>query len=150
MPKMLRSSVIVAMAVGIIALAAARDTTSASYAPYNLHGTYRLTFTGFVPSVGRLQSGIGIFVLDGTGHLSGTEVFTAGATVCRNVAVAGTYTLGTNGIGDLSADLTSPTAGCSGHFNTSLLVLDGGDLVRAISTDPNFVTISEEWRRQPE
>jgi len=149
MTKMLRSSVIFAVVVGMISIAA-RDTTNAAYAPYNLHGTYRITFTGFVPSTGRLESGFGIFVLDGTGHISGTEVFNAGGTVCRNVAVTGTYTLGTNGIGDVSADFSSSAAGCSGHFNSSLLVLDGGDLIRAISTDPNFVTISEEWRRQPE
>ena len=149
MRKMLRSSAIFAMVVGIIAIGA-RDMTSASYAPYNLHGTYRLTFTGFVPSSGRLQSGVGIFVLDGTGHLSGTEVFNAGGTVCRNVVVTGTYTLANNGIGDVSVDFSSSAAGCSGHLNSSLLVLDGGDLIRAISTDANFVTISEEWRRQPE
>lgn len=151
MTKMRSGSVIVATVLGIIALVA-RDTSSASfiYATYNLHGTYRLTFTGFVPSSGRLQSGVGIFVADGVGNLSGTEVFNTGGTVCRNVVVTGTYALGGNGIGELSADFTSSAPGCSGHFNSSLLVLDGGDLVRAVSTDPSFVTISEEWRRQAE
>lgn len=148
MTKMRSSSVIVAMVLGIIALAA-RDTSSASftYSNYNLQGTYRITFTGFVPSSGRLQSGVGIFVLDGGGGLSGTEVFNNGGTVCRNVVVTGTYALNGNGIGELSADFTSSAPGCSGHFNSTLLVYAGGSRVRAVSSDPSFVTISEEWLR---
>ena len=143
------SSVIVAMVLGIVVLGA-RDTSNASYSTYNLHGIYRVTFSGFVPSTGRLQSGVGIFVADGTGHLAGTEVFNNGGTACRNVAVTGTYTVAGNGIGEVSADFTSSVAGCSGHFNSTLLLLDGADLIRVVSTDGNFVTISEEWRRQPE
>lgn len=149
MTKMRTNSVIIAMVLGIIALAA-RDTSSASftYANYNLHGTYRITFTGFVPSSGRLQSGVGIFVLDGSGNLSGTEVFNNGGTVCRNVVVTGTYAVNNgNGIGELSADFTSSAPGCSGHFNSTLLVYAGGGRVRAVSSDPSFVTISEEWLR---
>ncbi|HMH48724.1 MAG TPA: hypothetical protein VK548_00715, partial [Candidatus Acidoferrum sp.] len=61
MTKMLRSSVIFAVVVGIISIAA-RDTTNAAFAPYSLNGTYRLTFNGYVPSTGRLESGFGIFV----------------------------------------------------------------------------------------
>jgi hypothetical protein len=142
------SFMITAMVLGIIALAT-RDTSSASftYANYNLHGTYRITFTGFVPSSGRLQSGVGIFVLDGEGGLSGTEVFNNGGTVCRNVVVTGTYAINGNGIGELSADFTSSTPGCSGHFNSTLLVYAGGGRVRSVSSDPSFVTISEEWLR---
>lgn len=148
MTRMRTNVVIITMVLGIIALAA-RDTSSASftYANFNLHGTYRITFTGFVPSSGRLQSGVGIFVLDGDGGLSGTEVFNNGGGVCRSVVVTGTYGLNGNGIGELSADFTSPTPGCSGHFNSTLLVYAGGGRVRAVSSDPSFVTISEEWLR---
>jgi hypothetical protein len=151
MTKMRSSSVIIAMVLGIIAVAA-KDTSSASfaYSTYNVHGTYRITFTGFVPSSGRLQSGVGIFVADGEGNLSGTEVFNSGGTVCRNVVVTGTYALVGNGTGELSADFTSSTPGCSGHFNSTLLVYAGGNRVRAVSSDPSFVTISEEWLRDAE
>jgi hypothetical protein len=148
----MRTNSVIAMVLGIIALAA-RDTSSASftYATHNLHGTYRITFTGFVPSSGRLQSGVGIFVLDGSGNLSGSEVFNNGGTVCRNVVVTGTYVVNNgNGTGDLSADFASSTPGCSGHFNSALLVYAGGGRVRAVSSDPSFVTISEEWLRDAE
>jgi hypothetical protein len=150
MTKLFRSAtVIAAIVLGILVLVA-RDTSNAAFFPYTLNGIYRLSFTGFVPSTGRLQSGVGIFISDGLGHITGTETFNDGALVCRNVLVTATYTMGGNGIGQLSADYTLATPGCSGHFESTLLLLDGGDVVRAVSSSTTFVTVSEEWRRQPE
>jgi len=149
MKKVRGTSIIVGVALGVLMLGA-RDTSSAppGYSAYNVQGTYRVTFSGILLATGRIESGIGIFTADGAGHLTGTEVFNAGGTVCRDVAITGTYSVGANGIGALSADFSGPTPGCSGHFNSALLVLDGGDVVHASSTDPDFVTIAEEWRRQ--
>jgi hypothetical protein len=139
------------MALGMLALAA-RDTSSApsGFSAYSIRGTYRVTFSGILLSSGQLESGIGIFIADGSGHISGTEVFSGGGKVCRDVAVTGTYTVGGNGIGAFSADFTSLSAGCSGHFNSALLLVDGGDVIHSVSTDTDFVTVAEEWRRQAE
>lgn len=124
------------------------DTGSARSEPPLIKGTYGITFTGIVLPSGTLESGVGIFVADGQGRLTGTEVFNSGGRVCANVAVTATYMVGANGIGALDAVVASQTPGCAGTFRTSLLVLDGGKLVRAVSTGADFVTISEEWRRQ--
>lgn len=139
--------VLVLLTVGVVTVFTT-DTGIARSEPPLIKGTYGITFTGIVLPSGTLESGIGIFVADGQGRLTGTEVFNFGGLVCANVAVTATYTVGGNGIGALVAHVASETPGCAGSFRSSLLVLDGGNLVRAISTGADFVTISEEWRRQ--
>jgi hypothetical protein len=131
------------------------DTGGAAtdFTTYSLRGTYRVIFTGFSVTSGRLESGLGFFVADGLGHLTGTETFNRGtgtATAVCNVTVTGTYAINANGTGTLRASFTSPTPGCSGEFTSALMLFEGSDLVRAVSTDPGFVTVSEEWRRQIE
>jgi hypothetical protein len=125
------------------------DTSSArsGFSLDSIRGTYRLTFTGLILPSLRPESGLGIFVADGNGRITGTEVFNTDGHLCPDVVVSATYTVNPNGTGTLSADFASSSPPCSGHFNSSLLILDGGNLVRAVSTDPGFVTISEEWRR---
>jgi hypothetical protein len=150
MRKLWNTSLVMAMAAGILV----SGVTGASGAPplyskFSLLGIYRVSFTVFSAASGKLESGVGIFVADGNGSISGTETFNTGTTVC-NVSVTGTYTVNQNGTGTLNATFTSPAAGCSGTFNSSLLLYDGGDLVRTVSTDSGFVTISEEWRRSAE
>jgi hypothetical protein len=116
----------------------------------SIRGVYRLTFSGLILPGLRPESGLGIFVADGQGNITGTEVFNTDGHLCPDVTVTATYTVNPNGTGTVSADFASPTAGCSGHFDNALLLLDGGRVVKALGTGPGFVTISEEWRRQPE
>ena len=145
---------VIAMVLGVSILAGLGTSSAGTeFTSYSLRGTYRVTFSGFSVTSGRLESGIGIFVADGLGHITGTEVFNRGtgtATAVCNVTVAGTYSINPNGTGTLQATFTSPTPGCSGEFKSALMLYDGSDLVRSISTDPSFVTVNEEWRRQTE
>jgi hypothetical protein len=140
---------LVALIVAVVTVAV-MDTSSArpGFSLESIRGTYRLTFTGLMLPSLRPESGLGIFVADGHGRITGTEVFNSDGHLCPDVVVTATYTVDPNGTGALSADFTSPTPGCSGHFNSRLLILDGGHLIRAVGTDPGFVTISEEWRRE--
>jgi hypothetical protein len=145
-----RNACVLAVIAVIVTIVATMDTGGATsgYSAYSIRGTYRITFTGLsLPSMSP-ESGVGVFVADGTGHITGTEVLNSGGKVCPDVTVTATYTVNVIGIGTLSADFTSPTPGCSGHFNSSLLVLDGGNVVKSVGTDPGFVTLSEEWRRE--
>jgi hypothetical protein len=147
--KTLRSAAVTAVVVGLLLGAALEARSeSAPYSNFSLRGVYHLTFTGVSPTSGKVESGVGIFVADGTGKLTGTEVVNRG-TVC-NVSITATYAINPNGTGTLNASYTGTTPGCSGTFNSALLLSDGGAVVRAISTDAEFVTLSEEWRRQLE
>ena len=137
-------AVVLGMIVGAAPGAARAQTVHSNY---NLLGTYRISFIVFSAASGKLESGVGILVADGLGRITGTEVFNTGTTVC-NVTVSGTYFINPNGTGTLSASFTSPAPGCTGTFNSSLLLYNGGSLVKSISTDPLFVTVSEEWVRQ--
>jgi hypothetical protein len=147
--RTLRSTAVMAVVVGLL-LGTALEAGSepAPYSIFSLRGTYHLTFTGVSVTTGQLQTGIGIFVADGTGKLTGTEVVNRGI-VC-NLSVTATYAINPNGTGTLNATFTGATPGCSGTFNSALLLSEGGAVVRAISTDPDFVTFTEEWRRQLE
>jgi hypothetical protein len=142
--------VVIALAAALLTLTA-RDSVAASpeFSKYDLRGTYIVTYSG-VTSSGQLESGFGIYTSDGLGNITGTETFNSGGTVCQNVSITATYNVVANGTGTLHATYTSPTPGCSGQYNDALILFDGANSVRAVSIDPSFVTVSEEWRRQPE
>ena len=149
MTRALNACVLAVLAV-IVTIVATMDTGRAAvgYSTYSIRGTYRITYTGLsLPSMVP-ESGIGVFVADGTGGLTGTEVVNAGGRLCPNVAVTGTYTVDGNGLGSLTAAFTSPTPGCSGNFTLALLVLDGGDTVKGLATGSGFITLSEDWKRE--
>src|ERR1051326_8217799 len=83
----------------VVIIAATMDTGRAAtgYSIYSIRGTYRITFTGLsVPEL-TPESGIGVLVADGTGGIVGTESFNLAGHVCTNVAITGTYSVGTNG-----------------------------------------------------
>jgi hypothetical protein len=87
-------------------------------------------------------------VADGIGGITGVEAFNQAGRVCTSVAIAGSYDVGPNGIGTMSATFTSPVPGCSGDFEVGLLVLKGGDVVKAFAAGPGFVTLSEDRYRE--
>jgi hypothetical protein len=147
--KMRNRWALVLLTAGVVTLSTMDPSSARSDGPLgSIRGTYRLTFTGIILASGLPESGVGVFVADGQGRLTGTEVFNAAGHLCPNVAITATYTVDDNGLGTLAAEFSSETPGCSGSFRSSLVVLDGGNLVRAVSTEPGFVTIAEEWRRQ--
>ena len=145
-----RNAWVLAVFAAAVVIVATMDTGRAApiYSTYSIHGTYRIAFTGVSLSTGRLESGVGIMVAYGTGGITGVESFNNGGQLCTNVAVKGTYTVEPNGLGTLSATFTSPVPGCSGDFNLGLLVLNGGNLVKAFAAGSGFVTLSEDWFRE--
>ena len=145
-----RNAWALAVLAAVVTIVATMDTGRAAitYSDYDIRGVYRITFTGLsVPDLSP-ESGIGVLVADGLGGITGTEAFNLGGHVCTNVAIAGTYSVGANGMGTMSADFTSPAPGCSGHFDLGLLVLKGGDIVKAFGAGSGFVTLSEDWFRE--
>ncbi len=141
--------VIVLLAIGIAAVTGT-DTTRAKsgFSLRSIKGTYGFFFiVQAVPSL-QPESGTGIITSDGKGHVTGIETFNAGDQVCEDVVLSGTYTVSPNGTGTASVKFESTTKDCSGTFHASLVILEGGNLLRLASTDPGFVTISEEWRKE--
>ena len=144
-----RNVCVLAVLAVIVTIVATMDTGRAAsgYSTYSVRGTYRVTYTGLnLPSM-IPESGIGIFVADGTGHITGTEILNVGGLLCTDVKVNGTYSVDVNGFGTMTATYTSAQPGCSGEFTIALLVHEGGTLVKALAAGPGFVTLHEDWRR---
>jgi hypothetical protein len=117
------------------------------YSNQSLRGVYRVTYTGINLPEGAPESGIGIFVADGFGQITGTEVLNMPGLFCPDVKLTATYSIDASGFGTMSAQFASPIAGCSGTFSSSLLLHENGALVTAVSTSTRFVVLSEVWRR---
>jgi hypothetical protein len=62
--------------------------------------------------------------------------------------VNGTSSVGADGIGTMTATYKSETPTCNGQFTVSLLVLDGGNVVKVLAVGPSFVSLSQEWLRE--
>ena len=145
-----RNAWILAVLTVAVSIVATLDTSRAQsgYSNYSVRGVYRIAYSGINLPEGLPESGIGIFVADGLGNLTGTEVLNMPGLFCPDVKMTATYSIDAQGFGTMSAQFTSPTAGCSGSFTSSLLVHDGGNLIRAVSNSTRFVVLSEEWRRE--
>jgi hypothetical protein len=145
-----RNAWILAVLIVVVSIVATLDTSrgQSGYSNYSLQGVYRVTYTGINLPEGLPESGIGIFVADGLGHITGTEVLNLPGLFCPDVKMTATYSIEANGFGTMSAAFTSPITGCSGSFSSSLLVHEGGNLVTAVSSSPRFVVVSEVWRRE--
>jgi hypothetical protein len=145
-----RTAWILAVLIVVVSTVATLDTSrgQSGYSTYSLRGVYRVTYSGINLPEGLPESGIGVFVADGAGRITGTEVLNFPGVFCPDVKVTATYSIDGNGLGTMSAEFTSPITGCSGNFTSSLLVHDGGNSVTAVSNSTRFVTLSEVWRRE--
>jgi hypothetical protein len=141
--------VIVLLAFGLVAVPEMDATHAKSgFSLRSIKGTYGFFFVvQAVPSL-QPESGTGVITADGKGYVTGIETFNTGDQVCVDVGLSGTYTVNPNGTGTMSINFDSQTQDCSGSFTTSFVILDGGKIIRLAGTDPGFVTISEEWRKQ--
>jgi hypothetical protein len=115
----------------------------------SLAGNWGLSFVGQVVGAQQPESGVGVVVLDDRGGITGFETFSNGTDVCH-VTLTGTYTLDPNGTGHITLGADAPTAACSFTTRLTFIVLDSGNLLKMISSEPGFVVINEEWRRRPE
>jgi hypothetical protein len=144
-----RNAWILAMLIVVVSIVATLDTSrgQSGYSNYSVRGVYRVTYTGINLPEGLPESGIGIFVADGVGNITGTEVLNLPGLLCLDVKLTAAYSIDANGTGTLSAQFTSPITGCSGNYTSSLLVHEGGNLITAVSNSTRFVVLSEVWRR---
>jgi hypothetical protein len=124
--------------------------TSAGFSLASIKGTYASLFSGhlLINNAEVLFAGTGIFRADGKGHVTGRETFNVGGQICADVAVSGTYTVNTDGTGTDAITFSSATPGCSGTYQQSLVISDGGKVIRLSNTSPNQPPVVEEWRAQ--
>ena len=114
----------------------------------SVKGTYGVFFAALFNQGKQAESGVGVITADGKGHfVSGTETFNTGSQVCTNVELSGTYTVNANCTGTTSITFTGQTEGCSGSFTQSMVIFQKGSLIKLSNTDPDFVTLTEEWQR---
>ena len=145
-----RNAWILAVLIVVVSIVASLDTSRGQfgYSTYSVHGVYRITYTGINLPEGLPESGIGIFVADGVGNITGNTVLNLPGLFCPDVKLTATYSIDGNGFGRMSAEFMSPITGCSGNFTSSLLVHEGGNLITAVSNSTRFVVLSEVWRRE--
>ena len=147
MRKVRNAAAVVALALAVVLGVAPHASSAPPYSNYSLVGTYHVSFSGLSVTTGRLEAGLGIYTFDGTGNMTGSEVFNARGVLC-NVTLAGTYSIGQNGAGILNVTYTGSTPACTGSYTSSLLFFDDVNVIRAVSNSPDFITVTEEWRKQ--
>lgn len=117
---------------------------SSGFTVANLSGGYAFGSSG--NSGGLASAGAGVITADGNGNLTaGEETENIGGISCH-VALAGTYTVNTNGTGSASVTVTPDAAsvvrGCGGGTASLTLALaNGGSSLVLASLDSNAVTV---------
>jgi hypothetical protein len=79
-----------------------------------LAGSYGFTFSGTVNMASGFTGpivGVGTFLLDGRGNVTGQETFNVTGTLCSG-SLAGTYTTSRAGVGTVTATFTATTSDC--------------------------------------
>ncbi|HUC18370.1 MAG TPA: hypothetical protein VMA37_11885 [Acetobacteraceae bacterium] len=146
----------VTLAAGLVALMAAPavaatngDTAAQQgFSVATLHGSYASRFSGEIDT-GKAWIpilGTGVFVADGSGHLSGRETYMVGTQVCT-ATIAGTYAVASDGTGS-DAITYKAEPGCEGgSYTQSLAIGRHGELVLLVNTNAGN-RIEEEWHSQ--
>ena len=144
------------LAAALVALAATPAIAASNGDPASqqgfsvasLHGAYASRFSGevntgkeWVPFLGT-----GVFIADGSGHVSGHETYMVGTQVCT-ATITGTYTVESDGTGsDAVAYKAEP--GCEGgSYTQAFTIARHGDLVLLVNTNAGD-RIEEEWHSQ--
>jgi len=115
-----------------------------------LCGRYSLSFSADVLPVGHI-SGSGVITSDCEGNLiKGEETISTDGQICVG-KLAGNYSMNQNGTGTVNFSLVpyDITVLCPiVVFTESISVGQNGQIVKAINTDGDEVTIQEEWVHQ--
>jgi hypothetical protein len=119
----------------------------------SIKGSYGFSFSVAVPGTNTVDfiGGTGVYHSDGAGHLSGTESYNStnnGGHSCTNVAISGTYAVNPDGTGTDTLNLSSSDPECTGSFDQSLVIADGGKIVKATNIQPGAVLVAGDWTRQ--
>ncbi len=143
------AAALVALAATPAAAASNSDTApQPNFSQATLHGGYASRFSGEVDT-GKAWVpilGTGVFIADGSGHLSGRETYLVGTQVCT-AAITGTYMVESDGTGS-DAITYKAESGCEGgSYTQSLAISRHGDLVLLVNTNAGN-RIEEEWHSQ--
>jgi hypothetical protein len=146
---------LISSAKSALAVCEADSTSAACVAAKNkanliLCGRYSLSFSADVLPVGHI-AGTGAITSDCQGNLiKGVETINDDGQICEG-KLAGTYSLNQNGTGTVKFSLIPyeisvlcPVV----NFSEAIAVGQNGQIVKAINTDNDEVTIQEEWVHQ--
>ncbi len=142
---------ILAAALGALFISLAVNgnaATRSGFSSASLKGSYAGKFSGNIDAGGDLLPfhGIGIFVSDGKGNLSGHETYTVDTTPCE-ASISGTYTINADGSGTNAVTFTTSSPGCtSGSYTQGLAIAQRGKEILLSNT--NGDQVSEEWHLQ--
>ncbi len=142
---------ILAVALGMLSISLAGSGNAAARSGFSfasLKGSYAGQFSGNIDAGGSLLPfhGVGIFVSDGKGNLSGHETYTVDTTPCE-ASISGTYTINADGSGTSAVTFTTSSPGCtSGSYTQGLAIAQRGKEIFLSNT--NGDQISEEWHLQ--
>lgn len=138
----------------LMAGCSSNSSAQSSFNNASLKGSYALSFAVAVGSSNGSISytgGNGVMVADGNGNLSGSESYTdTEGDVCSNLALSGTYTINPNGTGlaVFKYGVNSTDPNCQGSLNQSLVIAQGGALVKTSNLNANVAQLSGDWVRQ--
>jgi len=147
--RLMLAAALVALAASPAVAAGNSDTAPGqNFSVASLHGGYASRFSGevytgkdWIPILGT-----GVFIADGSGHLSGRETFMVGTQVCT-ATITGTYAVEADGTGS-NAIAYKAEPGCeSGSYTQSLAIARHGELVLLVNTNAGN-RIEEEWHSQ--
>jgi hypothetical protein len=146
--KIARVPIVVTVALGLLAYAAASHAFSIGFSNRNIRGTYAGQFSGVVIEGGTPLNvvGSGIFVADGTGNISGHESYVFNGSPCT-VKVSGTYQVNYDGGGSTTITLSAGPATCDDTFTENLAIADGGHTILFSNTGAGQ-EVTGTWRLQ--
>jgi hypothetical protein len=108
----------------------------------SLAGRYGFTFSGTVINASGFNgpiAGVGHFLLDGQGNVTGHESFNVTGTVCFG-KLAGTYTTSLEGVGTVTATFTAKTSGCpSGSLDLIYTSVNGNTKLYLLQNSSNKI-----------
>lgn len=125
------------------------DTSSRQgFSVASLHGAYAGRFSGEI-DIGKSWVpilGTGVFIADGSGHLSGRETYVLGAQACT-ATITGTYEVAPDGTGSDTVTYQAEPGCAGGSYTQGLAIARHGALVLLVNTNAGN-RIEEEWYAQ--
>ncbi len=144
----LAAALVALVATPAIAATNGNPAPQQSFSVATLHGGYASRFSGEI-AIGKAWVpilGAGVFIADGSGHLSGRETFMIGTQVCT-ATITGTYAVAADGTGSDAVTYKGESGCQGGSYTQSLAIGHHGDLVLLVNTDAGD-RIEEEWHSQ--
>jgi hypothetical protein len=139
---------LIAIAVSSIFLPQNGESAGGTNPNSLIRGSYASVFSGWVVTNTFPQpfAGTGLFVSDGTGHISGHESVNFNGKAC-DYTIKGTYTVSADGTGTDAIKYFNGGPTCTnGSYTQTLSVVAGGDSVVLSNSDfPDVAT--EHWYR---